>query len=220
MSFYSETDPTIGIPRKTGSLITKALPKDGNRIYSVETPAVIDPITVDELKAFSRIDYSDEDPLLFSFIKTVTSASEKYTGRAFIKRTTVMKMDYWPGTIIELPYPPLISVTKVATLDEDDTETEYSSDNYYILTNGTPGKLVLKQGVSEPINTDRDYGGFLVRYKNGYGDTPDDIPEDLKLGLMMWAAKFQATRIIDPKNPPPEVASCLDQFRIVDVMIR
>ena len=152
----------MAIEEKTGSLISKNLPKDGNRAWKVITPLAIEPVTVDELKDFAHIDGNDEDASLEEFIKSARIATEEYLGRALIQQTIRMLMDYWPGKVIELPMPPLISVIKVATLDEDDAETIYDSVNYYVVTEAIPGKLVLKKSIAEPVDTSRDYGGFLM----------------------------------------------------------
>jgi len=210
-----------GLDRKTGRLITKALPGHGNRVWSVSTIPVVEPVTLGVLKEFGRLaDVTDEDSLLEGFIMAARVATEEYLGRSLISRTIDMKMDYWPSMVIKLPQPPLISVTKVATLDEDDTETEYDSDNYYVITEGTPGKLVLKKSVTAPSNTVRDYGGYLIRYVAGYGPDPPDVPAPIRDAIKLWAATIQATRVLDSKNPPPEARPLLDLFRTVDVMVR
>ncbi len=220
MGFYSETEPGAGLAQKTGRLISRQLPSDGNRVYSVEIPPAIEPITVDELKTFAAIDYDDHDFLLEGIITAVRQAAEEYTGRAFVEQSIKMLMDYWPGTVIKLPRPPLISITKVATLDEDDVETEYVSSNYYVITGAIPGQLVLKQSVSEPTNTERDYGGFLIRYKAGYGDTAEDIPGPFREGIKVWASIAYSNRVLNPKEPPPEARIFLDLYRTAGVMIR
>lgn len=210
-----------GMPRKTGSLIQKKLPVHANRVWKVTTEPAEEPITVQEVKDFAKLEYDDdtEDTLLEGFITAVRQAAEEYLGMAFVEQTIDMKMDYWPDVIVCLPQPPLISITKVATLDEDDTETEYSSANYFAITEGWPGKLVLKKDVISPTNTDRDYGGFLIRFKAGYGGA-DDVPELIKLGLMAWTSIVQATRVLDAKNPPPEARIYFDTFRRPTSMIR
>jgi len=134
----------FGIPRKGGSLIAKQLPSDGNWIYSVEVEPTEEPVTVDELKEFARIDYDDEDTLLEEFLKAVRQAAEEYTGRKFIEQTIILQMDYWPGRTIELPVCPVISITKVGTLDEDEVETEYSSAYYYLVKGKTLNRLFLQ----------------------------------------------------------------------------
>lgn len=203
-----------------GSLISKALPSDGGRSWKVTTKPEIEPVTLSELKEFAHIEYDDEDDLLNGFIESVRAAAEEYLGRALIQQTIKMKMDYWPSIVIKLPRPPLISVTEVVTIDEDDAETTYSSDNYYIATEATPGKLILKKSITAPINTARNYGGFQIEYKAGYGTDESDVPRAIRDGIMLWAAVTQSTRIIDPKNPPPEARSKLDLFRVAGVMIR
>jgi uncharacterized phiE125 gp8 family phage protein len=220
MSFYSYDISSGQLPRKTGTLIARSLPADGNRIYVVETPPDIEPVTLDELKAFARIKYTSEDTLLEGFITAARMAAEEYTGRAFISQTIKMLMDYWPGDVIDLPKPPLASITSIATLDEDDAETEYTSDNYYAVTAAVPGRIVLRQSVTAPINTSRDYTGFLIRYVAGYGDAAADVPGPIKEGIKVWASIIQATRTIDPKNPPPEARVFLDLYRLRSTMLR
>lgn len=200
---------------KRGSLIPKDLPRDGNRAWQIKTAPAIEPVTVVELKEYAHIDGTDEDTILGGFIEGCREATESYLGRALIEQTYRMVIDWWPGRITELPRPPLISVDLVATIDEDDTETTYSSDNYYVITEGVPGKIVLKQGVTAPYNTDRNYGGYLIEYKAGYGAAATDVPMAIRLGIMVWATVVYATRILDPKNPPPEARSRLDLFRVL-----
>jgi hypothetical protein len=137
------------------SLFSEALPIDGNMVYSVSTEPTVEPITTTELKTFARIDGSEN--------------------RALLEQSITLKMDYWPGEAIELPRPPLISITSVSTLSEADVATTYSSSNYYIITEAIPGKLLLKIGVTAPTNTARDYGGFQIIYKAGYGTSATDV---------------------------------------------
>lgn len=211
-----------GMPRKTGRLISMPLPEHANRVWKVTTEPETEPITVQEVKDFAKLEFEDstEDSLIEAFIKAVRIAAEDYLNMAFIEQTIQMKMDYWPGIVLYLPRPPLISVTKIVTLDEDDTETEYDSDNYYIITEGRPGKVILKKSVTSPTNTDRDFGGFMIEFKAGYGDSADDVPESLKNGIKAWAAIVQGTRVLDAKNPPPEAKLFFDLYRPARVMVR
>jgi len=206
--------------RKTDSLIANPLPKHGNRAWSVTTEPALEPVTVDELVDFGHIDGGDEDATLAGFIKAARIASEQYMGRALIHQTITVKLDYWPAENIKLPMPPLVSITKVATLDEDDVETEYSSDNYFTILGSGVGRLVLKRSVVAPTNTSRDYGGYLIRYVAGYGAAAVAIPQTIIESIMLWASSIYATRVIDPKKPPPEAKFGLDLYRVVEVMIR
>ena len=197
-------------------IFNESLPSDGNRVFEVTTAPSVEPITVTELKTFARIDGSDEDTLLSGFIAGARQACEKYLKRALIEQTIDLKMDYWPGEVVELPMPPLLSITKVATLDEDDTETEYSSSYYYIISEAIPGKLILRQGVTPPINTERDYGGFLVRYKAGYGTGASDVPDGIKEAIKLWATDIYENRVVR-STPPPEARVQLDIYRVLEL---
>jgi len=209
-----------GLPRKTGTLFAKELYKDGNRSWKVTTQPTIEPVTVDEVKLFGRIDTTEEDTLIEGFISTARMAAEEYLGRAFISQTITTVLDYWPSQIFELPRPPLISVTEIMALDEDDDETEYDSDYYYVNTNAEPGQIIIKRGSTFPSNTDRDYSQFLIRSVHGYGTLASDVPYPIRNGIMLWANIIYSTRAIDPKNPPPEVKASFDLFRKPRVMIR
>ena len=154
--------------------------------------------------------------MLEGFIKAVRENAERYLGRALISQTITMKMDYWPSEVIELPRPPLISITGVYTIDEDDAATEYSSDYYYVITEAVPGLLVLRQGVTPPENTERDYGGYKVVYVAGYGTSGSHVPQGIRDGLMLWAATTYAKRT-PSTSPPPDAVPLLSAYRVVKI---
>jgi len=197
------------------SIDAKPLSKDGNRTWKITTEPTVEPITVDEVKIFARIDGVDEDSLIEGFIKTVRELTEAYLGRALITQTITMLMDYWPNVdAIEFPRPPLQSVTSVSTVDEDDSETVFSSDNYYVITESIPGKLVIKQGCTAPINTDRYVGGFKFVFVAGYGDTAVDTPSSIKDGMKLWVANAYENRAVNTE-PPPSAKPLLDLHKVV-----
>lgn len=199
-------------------ILDKDVDKYGNRSWKVTTNSSIDPITINEVKTFGRIDSTEEDSLIGGFITTVREAAEKYLGRSLIEQTITLLMDFWPSMVIELPLPPLISITGVYTVSESDVATEYSNSNYYTITNSTPGKLILKQGVSLPTNTDRDYGGFKIVYKAGYGSGTASVPQGIKEGLKLWATLLYENRSLTKgKEPPPEVATFLDLYKVYKI---
>lgn len=197
------------------SIISKESPE--NLIWSVTTDPAIEPVTVDEVKTFARIDGDDEDSLIESFIESARRAAENYLGRALIEQTITAKMDFWPSMKLELPRPPLISITAVETLDEDDTATTYSSDYYYAITTDTEaGYIVIKSGSSIPTNSDRSYGGIQVRYKAGYGDARTDIPSAIRDGIKLWATDIYENRFVRD-TPPPEAISFLYPFKVLRI---
>lgn len=197
-------------------LIETALSEKGNRSWKVVTAPVVEPITVEEVRLFCRIDTEDEDSLIIDFIKGVRENAELFLGRALINQTIRMVMDYWPGIEVELPQPPLSSITSIETIDEDDTATTYSSSNYFAVTESIPGKVVIKRGSTSPINTERDSAGYRITYVAGYGAKSTDVPQAIREGLKMWVASAYENRIISV-NPPPESKQILNLYKVVKI---
>jgi len=194
-------------------IIPEELAKDGNIVYKVSVEPLIEPISLDDLKLFARIDGDTEDALLQSLITSARSFAENYLNRSLIEQTLIAKMDFWPCEAVALPRSPLISITSVQTLDEDDTATTYSSDNYYLDLYSEPGKIILKNGVSAPTNTDRTYGGFKITYKAGYGAAASNVPKPIRDGIKQWAMNMYENRAI-AEEPPFEVKTMLDLYKV------
>lgn len=197
-------------------ITNRPLPKDGNGVWKVTTSPLVEPITTDEVKLFARIDGTEEDTLISSFITAARINCEKYLGRALISQTLTLKMDYWPGEVIKLPRPPLISITAVETLDEDDNVTTYNASNYYIIVEDIPGKLILKQSASPPFQSVRNFGGYQVRFVAGYGLLGSDVPSPIREGLKLWTTSIYENRVVMEK-PPPEATSLLNMFRVLNI---
>lgn len=98
---------------------------------------------------------------------------------------------------IELTKGPLLSVTQVSTFDEDDAETVYTASNYYVDTESVPGRIVLRSSSIIPTAI-RDVNGIKVVYKSGYGEELIDIPEQLRLSIMMTANTMYEQRGDEP----------------------
>ena len=98
---------------------------------------------------------------------------------------------------IELTKGPLLSVTQISTFDEDDAETVYAASNYYVDTESMPGRIVLKSSSVIPSDI-RDINGIKIVYKSGYGEELIDIPEQLRLAVMMTANTMYEQRGDEP----------------------
>jgi len=181
--------------------------KDQNLTWKVTTEPDTEPITVADVKLYARIDGSSEDMLIAGFITAVRQATEQFLGRALISQTLTASLDAWDTDLIELARAPLQSITEVRTVDEDDNATVYDSSQYYTRTNPEPGQLVLKFESTPPINTDRFHGGYEIEFVAGYGDSEEDVPEPIKLGIMMWVADVYENRV--PISEPPAIVKTL-----------
>ena len=205
--------------------------------FKVKTPATAAPVTLEEVKLFGRLDNIDEDSLIEMFIKGATQAAEEYMGRAIMQQTIVMKMDFFPGSIalvptylassampVPLARPPLVTITEVRTLYEDDSTIQVWPLTDYYWHIGDDAKFMIRKGSTPPINVERYRGGFEIEYIAGYGSTGNSIenqrnvvPMAIKLGIMLWANVMFSQRTGITTEPPPEVKILFDSYKIVRI---
>ena len=198
-------------------IVEKSLPADGNISFTIYTAPAVEPISVEELKLFARIDGDDEDSLLSQFIVAARMAAENYLGRALISQTIRASVDFWPESgLLELPRPPLQTITQIATRDEDNALTVYDSTYYYAVTESIPGYVKIKKGITPPENTDREKAGIIIDYVSGYGDRAEDVPEPVRQALLLWAASVYENRAVGTE-PPPEARPLLDLFQVINI---
>lgn len=208
--------------------------------FKVVTPPAAACVTLDQVKTFGRLDSVDEDELIEMFITAATQAAEEYMGRAIMQQSIVLKMDFFPGIIallptflatsampVPLPRPPLVAVTAVRTLYEDDSiQQNWPLDQYYWLT-GDDARFVIRKGSVPPINTERYRGGFEIQYTAGYGAVGDSVatqqaavPAPIKMGVMLWATSLYASRGVGRGSmgePPPEARPLLDPYKLIRI---
>jgi len=175
------------------------------------TPPAIEPLTLDETKTFLRVDQNNDDALISALITAARMFCESYTGRSLITRSYSLFLDRWPGacfvphfrperrrlhftaSTVELPYPPLLSVTQVNIYAADNSTTVFDAANYYVDTAGAPGRVVLTQGAVPPL-PGRVANGIEIQYTAGYGATEDDVPALLRQGMLQLIAHLYEHR--------------------------
>lgn len=151
----------------------------------VTAPAV-EPVSLAEAKLHLRVDSTDEDALISSLITAARQHAEHVTRRAFITQTWEVQMDGWPdGDTIEVPLPPLQSVTSVSYYDAGGTEYTMPSTDYIVDTKSAPGRIVLAYGKSWPSTTLRPAAGVVVRFVGGYGSAASDVPAAIKAAMLL-----------------------------------
>jgi uncharacterized phiE125 gp8 family phage protein len=88
---------------------------------------------------------------------------------------------------INLPRPPLQSITSVSTFDDADAETTYAASNYFVDTASEPGRLVLRKSAGAPTTT-RAANGIKIVFVSGYGDDFSTVPEPMRQGILRTVA--------------------------------
>lgn len=176
--------------------------------WYVKTAPAAEPLTLDEVKAFVKVDGSAEDSYLEGLLTAARLAMEGHLGRSLITQTLVLRLDSWPETVLTLPRPPLASIVQVRTLDESGAATVYASSNYYSIT-GDRSQLIIINGKVPPVNTERLYGGYEVEYTAGYGAAGTSVPQPILQAVLQWVAAVYESRIPDFSVVPSIVNATL-----------
>lgn len=89
-----------------------------------------------DAKSHLNIDINDDDAYLGELIHAAESYCEDATDRQFMTATYTMTLDYFPRWVIDIPRPPLQSITSIEYVDHDTGSTvTMSSSEYKVATN-------------------------------------------------------------------------------------
>lgn len=146
-----------------------------------------EPVTVDEVKLYTRIPHTVEDSLISIWIEAARKAAEDYQHRTYVTQTWTLFFDRFPGSCFLIPRPPLISIESIKYYDTDNVETEFDSSNYFVDTTSEVGRVSLNFGGQWPAITLRPINGVMVTFVCGYGAALD-VPDDVKEAIMLYCA--------------------------------
>lgn len=177
-------------------------------LRQVTTP-VNEPLSLADLRDHLRISDTTDDRYLNTLRSVVRQRCERATRRALITQTWDLYLDTWPlwdgmhggrtfesatllpsGGFINLPKPPLQSVTSVKYTDMAGVTQTWDPSNYIIDTPAgdfcAKGRLGLGFSkvwpIALPVVNSR-----VIRMVCGYGDDPEDVPELLRQGMLLDA---------------------------------
>ena len=186
-----------------------------NNLVTVEE-AVTEPVSLEDIYTFLRLDTDGsppshpDDDMLRSFITAAREKVEQVTRRtltvgstlkAIYSRFPVYKV-YMGGTgffdddfeyrndAIELPRPPINSVSSVQYYDEDNVLRTFSTSNWFLVNESFTAKVVLVDGYTWPSTFRRD-DALQITFTSGYepigspNPATNSIPELIKVAIMV-----------------------------------
>lgn len=151
-------------------------------VLKLITAPAEEPVRLAELKAYARIDHSDDDVQIEGLGRAAREYVEAVTGEALMAQTWELRAREWPGVVIALPKPPLASVTTVKHRTPSGVLITLTADVDYIVD--TAG------GTIEPLTrwpVAGDYPDAVqIRFVAGYANA-DAVPQRFKLALAALA---------------------------------
>lgn len=153
----------------------------------VVTPPVLEPITLAEAKDHLRVDLTDDDTKITSYIRTAREFAEKHTNRAAVERTLELSFEAFPQ-IIRLPQAPLVAIDSIDYTDSAGNPQMLDPAAYEYDTTAEPGLLRCVGGTSWPA-TDGSFGAVTILYRAGYGAV-SEVPEEFKHLIKFLVAHY------------------------------
>lgn len=153
------------------------------------------PVTRTEAKLHCRIDGTDEDSLVDSYIAAATSFVENYTGRALVSQTWEQVLDDFSDAML-LPKGPVQSVTSVKYFDTSDVEQTLAADQYVLDNVSDPAWVVRPDDVTYPDVAD-GVNNVIIRFVAGYSDIPAEIKAAIMLLVSGWYDNRSTGEIAD-----------------------
>lgn len=147
-----------------------------------------EPVTLEELKLQAHITHDIQDTTLQSYLLTGRLRAEEYQRRSYITQTWRLTLDCLPVYPVKLLRGPVQSLLSIKVYDIDDNEIDVDVSNFYIETDHTPAKLVLKSTGSWPTVTLRDVGAVKIEYVCGYGNDSTSVPATAKHAIILFAS--------------------------------
>lgn len=189
-----------------------------------------------DMKRFLRVDGAGDDDIIGSYIDTATEAVQQYLRQAILTQTFVFKADGFTdgygddrllalgpgvhtasrpyilggGETLDLPFPPLQSVTSVVTYDRGNNASTYSASRYRV--DLTSGRIYLNEGETWPSDL-RAQDAVEVTYVAGYGS--GSIPTPILEAIRMYVQSMyegcagmsdQAKALLAPYRRADELA--------------
>lgn len=160
---------------------------------SLVTAPTVEPVSLAEAKLHCRVTSDEETPLLETLITAARERAERATRLALLTQTWDLVLDAFPPELfVELPKPPLASVTWVKYRDGAGAWQTWASTNYSVEAPSGPyaarGRINLLLGGSWP-STYGEAGDVSIRFVCGV-TAATALPALLKTAMLLDIATF------------------------------
>ena len=196
-------------------------------ILTLVSETTLEPVTVDEVKTYMRIESTDstsEDSMIGTFITVARRQAENITKRALIIQTRQVIIDDFANTsaVIELPRPPLsssasdVTITYVKDTTVGDTTT-IGSTVFTVDNDSEPGRIYPAFNNEWPTPRDQK-NAITIQYVTGYSTAtiPESITNWIKMRVLdMYENRESFSSSISLRVPRDYVNGVLDPYVIL-----
>lgn len=172
-----------------------------NNYYTIRADEPKCPITESDLSNYLRLDGVPNCQELEIFMNAATRVAISYLQRALLLQRYVLQIDGIPYTgtkirgvlsgsealyldEVNLPFGGPANIINVEVIDQDGMSTTIGDTDYVVDTTSIPTRIKFIQWGAIPMcDTDK----LKITYDAGYGEDTTEVPEGIRLGLLMLA---------------------------------
>lgn len=182
------------------------------------TGPALEPVSLDEAKAWLRLDASDEDQLLSALIVSARMTLEAYTRRFFVTQSWRMILDAWPAPTMRrktliVPFAPFQSVAAIRIYDGAGVAQTLDAESYRAPSASDRGRIAFADAPPAP---GRATDGIEIDIIAGYGSQAAHTPEPLRRAISTLVAHWHENRGDQPADAarlPALVGALATPFR-------
>jgi uncharacterized phiE125 gp8 family phage protein len=164
--------------------------------WKVTTDPEYLPLTLDEAKAYLRVQHASEDSTITDCIRAATSYCEEELDLAIMEQQITLKMDAFPVGAIKLPRTNLLSVTSVSYIDtngDSQAFTDFTVDDF-----SSPARIVANEAWPDAKSITN---AVTIVYQAGFkSDQSGSAAENPAPGAVMQAMRLLITHYFDNRN--------------------
>ena len=160
--------------------------------YLIQKQPEDEPLTLEEVKEYLRVDTDSEDDLITSFIIAARRQVEARTYRPLITQSWLLSLDFSEiSDIVEINKFPLQTVDSIKYFDIDGNIQTIDSSKYIVDKNSNPCRV---QFTDLPSTIKNQINAMQIKFTCGDGDLASDVPDDIKLAMKFIIGHYYENR--------------------------
>jgi uncharacterized phiE125 gp8 family phage protein len=131
-------------------------------------PPAAEPLNLTEVKNHLRVEaaVTADDNLITALLTAAREYCEDFLNRALVTQTKRLTLDAFPAAVIELPAPPVVSVSSITYIDTAGSTQTWTSSLYKVDEKSEPARVTPAFGEIFP-STRREINAVAVTYLCG-----------------------------------------------------
>lgn len=182
------------------------------RRYKVTTQPTSEPITLNEAKAWLKVDFTEDDAVINSLISAAREEVENFTLHKLMPQTITEKFNALNNGL-ELSVYPVSSIQSITYIDEDGNNQTLSTSDYVLDNFQRMPRITPKNGVTWPSVLSEE-NAVTVVYSAGYLNA-DEVPAGIKNAMLRIIGNWYEKREESVRKMPTDVDWILSKYRVL-----